>query len=167
MSVTNPAFSASSILENFTAVRGQIETACHQAGRDPSTVTLTAVSKTQAPEALAAALSAGQRVFGEVLAGHLVIDDSVYRDSDFTRAAAHVMSPPFRAPEHQKALWQGLQAGHLHTTATDHCCFCAPQKAAGTRIDPPISDPISSAEKPIAIAAAPPPDDPPGDRVTS
>jgi dihydroorotase-like cyclic amidohydrolase len=24
-----------------------------------------------------------------------------------------------------------LQAGHLHTTATDHCCFCAPQKAAG------------------------------------
>ncbi|HET7843403.1 MAG TPA: amidohydrolase family protein, partial [Xanthomonadales bacterium] len=27
--------------------------------------------------------------------------------------------------------WQGLQAGHLHTTATDHCAFCAPQKAAG------------------------------------
>ena len=27
----------------------------------------------------------GQRVFGEVLAGHLLIDDSVYRDPDFTR----------------------------------------------------------------------------------
>jgi len=42
-----------------------------------------------------------------------------------------VMSPPFRAPEHQKALWAGLQSGNLQTTATDHCAFCAPQKAAG------------------------------------
>jgi len=41
------------------------------------------------------------------------------------------MSPPFRPKHHQDALWAGLQAGHLHTTATDHCCFCAPQKAAG------------------------------------
>lgn len=73
----------------------------------------------------------GQRVYGEVLAGHLLIDDSVYRHPDFEVAAAHVMSPPFRAPEHQAALWRGLQAGHLQTTATDHCCFCADQKAAG------------------------------------
>ena len=82
-------------------------------------------------DAIARARGEGQRVFGEVLAGHLLIDDSVYRDPDFTRAAAHVMSPPFRPKQHQDALWQGLQAGHLHTTATDHCCFCAPQKAAG------------------------------------
>jgi len=46
-------------------------------------------------------------------------------------AAAHVMSPPFRSPEHQDALWRGLQSGNLQTTATDHCCFCADQKAAG------------------------------------
>ncbi|AVP98450.1 dihydropyrimidinase [Ahniella affigens] len=89
------------------------------------------VSAKQALEAITRARNEGQRVFGEVLAGHLVIDDSVYRDPDFTRAAAHVMSPPFRPKEHQRALWEGLQAGHLHTTATDHCCFCAPQKAAG------------------------------------
>jgi dihydropyrimidinase len=41
------------------------------------------------------------------------------------------MSPPFRSKEHQAALWQGLQSGVLNTTATDHCCFCTPQKAAG------------------------------------
>jgi dihydropyrimidinase len=41
------------------------------------------------------------------------------------------MSPPFRSSEHQTALWHGLQSGNLQTTATDHCCFCAPQKAAG------------------------------------
>ena len=88
-------------------------------------------SARQSVEAIARARGEGQRVFGEVLAGHLLIDDSVYRDPDFTRAAAHVMSPPFRPKEHQDALWRALQAGHLHTTATDHCCFCAPQKAAG------------------------------------
>ena len=89
------------------------------------------VSCRQALEAITRARNEGQRVFGEVLAGHLLIDDTVYRDPDFTRAAAHVMSPPFRPPEHQAALWRGLQSGNLQTTATDHCCFCAPQKAAG------------------------------------
>jgi len=89
------------------------------------------VSCAESAEAIARARMRGQRVYGEVLAGHLLIDDSVYRHPDFAFAAAHVMSPPFRAPEHQAALWRGLQAGHLHTTATDHCTFCAAQKAAG------------------------------------
>jgi len=73
----------------------------------------------------------GQRVFGEVLAGHLLVDDSVYLNTDFDTAAAHVMSPPFRPKGHQDALWRGLQSGNLQTTATDHCCFCANQKAMG------------------------------------
>lgn len=85
----------------------------------------------QSLEAITRARNEGQRVYGEVLAGHLLIDDSVYRDKDFDTAAAHVMSPPFRSSEHQAALWRGLQAGNLQTTATDHCCFCADQKAAG------------------------------------
>lgn len=89
------------------------------------------VSCTEAAQAIAAARARGQRVYGEVLAGHLVIDESVYRDPDFAKAAAHVMSPPFRANGHQEALWQGLQSGQLHTTATDHCTFCAAQKAMG------------------------------------
>ena len=85
----------------------------------------------QSLEAITRARNEGQRVFGEVLAGHLLIDDSVYRHEDFEVAAAHVMSPPFRSAEHQDALWRGLQSGNLQTTATDHCCFCADQKAAG------------------------------------
>jgi dihydropyrimidinase len=89
------------------------------------------VSAREAVQEIARARGEGQRVFGEVLGGHLLLDDSVYLDPDFTRAAAHVMSPPFRPKPHQEALWQALQAGHLHTTATDHCTFCAPQKAAG------------------------------------
>ena len=82
-------------------------------------------------EAISRARLEGQRVFGEVLAQHLVIDDSVYRNPDWDAAAHYVMSPPFRSKEHQEALWRGLQAGMLQTTATDHCCFCTPQKQAG------------------------------------
>ena len=89
------------------------------------------VSTEDATAAITRARAAGQRVYGEVLAQHLVVDERVYADEDFARAAAHVMSPPFRPKRHQKALWAGLAAGNLQTTATDHCCFCAPQKAAG------------------------------------
>jgi dihydropyrimidinase len=82
-------------------------------------------------EAVTRARLEGQQVFAEVLAQHLVIDDSVYRHEDWDTAAAYVMSPPFRPKEHQAALWRGLQSGMLQTTATDHCCFCAPQKQMG------------------------------------
>jgi dihydropyrimidinase len=89
------------------------------------------VSTEEATGAITRARAAGQRVYGEVLAQHLVVDESVYWDKDVTKAAAHVMSPPFRPKHHQQALWAGLTSGNLQTTATDHCCFCAPQKAAG------------------------------------
>ena len=46
-------------------MRRRIARACRIAGRDSAEVVLTAVTKTQPPEALAAALAAGQRVFGE------------------------------------------------------------------------------------------------------
>ena len=89
------------------------------------------VSCVESAEAIARARARGQRVYGEVLAGHLVLDDSVYRHPDFATAAAHVMSPPFRPKGNSEFLWRGLQSGNLHTTATDHCTFCAAQKAAG------------------------------------
>ncbi len=89
------------------------------------------VSCREALEAITRARNEGQRVYGEVLAGHLMVDDSVYRNENFEFAAAHVMSPPFRPKDHQRALWRGLQSGNLQTTATDHCCFKAMQKAAG------------------------------------
>ena len=89
------------------------------------------VSTEEATQAIAAARLRGQRVYGEVLAQHLVVDESVYRHPDWATAAAYVMSPPFREKHHQKALWAGLVSGALQTTATDHCVFCAPQKAMG------------------------------------
>lgn len=89
------------------------------------------VSCKEALDEITYARAKGQPVYGEVLPGHLLIDDSVYRHPDWATAAGHVMSPPFRPREHQEALWRGLQSGSIHTTATDHCCFCAEQKAMG------------------------------------
>ncbi len=89
------------------------------------------VSCADSVNAIIRARSQGQRVYGEALAGHLTIDESVYRNPDWNIAAAHVMSPPFRAKHHQDALWGALAAGHLHTTATDHCAFCGHQKGMG------------------------------------
>jgi pyridoxal phosphate enzyme (YggS family) len=65
MTSTSPASSPASIAENLAEVRARIDAACRAAGRDSAAVTLTAVSKTQPPEAIDAILAAGQRVFGE------------------------------------------------------------------------------------------------------
>jgi pyridoxal phosphate enzyme (YggS family) len=53
------------IAGNLAAVRQQIAAAAEAAGRDPQAVRLVAVSKTVGPEAVRAALAAGQRDFGE------------------------------------------------------------------------------------------------------
>ncbi|MDO5619975.1 MAG: YggS family pyridoxal phosphate-dependent enzyme [Paracoccus sp. (in: a-proteobacteria)] len=46
-------------------IQARIRAACEQAGRDPETVTLIAVSKVQPDDRVLAVLDAGQRVFGE------------------------------------------------------------------------------------------------------
>ncbi|MBQ0930154.1 YggS family pyridoxal phosphate-dependent enzyme [Ideonella alba] len=54
-----------SIPENILQVRTRIEAACTLAHRPAGSVTLLAVSKTCPPDAVRAALAAGQRAFGE------------------------------------------------------------------------------------------------------
>jgi pyridoxal phosphate enzyme (YggS family) len=49
----------------LTAVREDIARACRDAGRDPFSVTLVAVSKTFGADAIEPVIAAGQRVFGE------------------------------------------------------------------------------------------------------
>jgi PLP dependent protein len=54
-----------SIADNIARVREQIASAARRAGRDSSTVTLMAVSKTFPPDAIREAYGAGIRIFGE------------------------------------------------------------------------------------------------------
>jgi PLP dependent protein len=49
----------------IASVREEIAHACRDAGRDPASVTLVAVSKTFGADAIAPVIAAGQRVFGE------------------------------------------------------------------------------------------------------
>jgi pyridoxal phosphate enzyme (YggS family) len=51
--------------EGLAAVRAEIERACRDAGRDPASVTLVAISKTFDAPAIEPVIAAGQRVFGE------------------------------------------------------------------------------------------------------
>lgn len=53
------------IAANLAAVRNSIAEACRRANRDPGSVTLVAVSKTNPAEVVRAALAAGQCTFGE------------------------------------------------------------------------------------------------------
>ena len=53
------------IAENIAGIRGRIEAACERAGRDPATVQLMGVSKTQPAEAVRGAVEAGLTLFGE------------------------------------------------------------------------------------------------------
>jgi PLP dependent protein len=56
---------ADTIAENLAHIRARIAAAALRAGRDPASVALIAVSKTQPREAVLAAFAAGQVLFGE------------------------------------------------------------------------------------------------------
>ena len=58
-------FDTLSLTQRLTHVRDMIAAAAHAAGRDPSAVTLVAVSKTHEQAAVLAVLGASQTVFGE------------------------------------------------------------------------------------------------------
>jgi len=89
------------------------------------------VSCEKAADTIARARAAEWRIYGEALAGHLTIDDSVYFKGSWAESARYVMSPPFRPAGNPEALWRALQSGVLQTTATDNCTFCESQKAMG------------------------------------
>jgi len=88
-------------------------------------------SSEDAHEAIRRAQQKGQRVWGEPLVQHLLLDEDVYKSKDWDFAAQRVMSPPFRDKYHQDGLWAGLISGSLHVVATDHCAFTTEQKRMG------------------------------------
>lgn len=55
----------SAVADRLAVVRAGIEEACARAGRDPSAVTLVAVTKTHPPETVREAVEAGLTIFGE------------------------------------------------------------------------------------------------------
>ena len=65
MSTDAASPAAETAVDRWAAVRREIAAACRDAGRDPASVTLVAVTKTFGAEAIEPVIAAGQRVFGE------------------------------------------------------------------------------------------------------
>lgn len=63
--VNNLGCSALAPVERLAVVKREIAAACAEAGRDPASVALVAVSKTFGPEVIDPVIGAGQRIFGE------------------------------------------------------------------------------------------------------
>ena len=78
-----------------------------------------------------AARRRGQKVYVETCPQYLVLDDSVYYNEDYSRAARYACAPPIRKSEDCRALWAGLRRGEIQTVSTDHCSFTLEQKEAG------------------------------------
>jgi len=73
----------------------------------------------------------GQIVYAETCPQYLLLDDSVYDQTDFSQAARYVCAPPLRKEADQKALWAALRRGDIQTVSTDHCSFTLTQKDLG------------------------------------
>lgn len=97
------------------------------------------VSAAEAVEEIGAARARGSEVYAETCPQYLFLSVDALggaseagsrsgsgprpgSDASF-EGAKFVCSPPLRTPEHQEALWRGLQVGELQVVATDHCPF--------------------------------------------
>jgi dihydropyrimidinase len=83
------------------------------------------------PPQVARARKAGLPIIGEPVASGLALDESAMWDTNFTKAAAAIMSPPIRSKQHGVALKKALAGGLLQLVATDHAVFNSSQKAVG------------------------------------
>lgn len=89
MSVSPAAVSAA---DNLARVRAGIDRAAREAGRDPASVTLIAVSKTFGAQAIRPLLEAGQRVFGENRVGEAK-DKWPALTADYPDVELHLIGP--------------------------------------------------------------------------
>jgi PLP dependent protein len=80
------------IAANLAAVRDRIEGAVRAAGRAAGSVTLVAVGKTHGPDAIRAALAAGQRAFGENRVQEALAKFPGLR-ADYADLALHLIGP--------------------------------------------------------------------------
>ncbi|GFR51732.1 hypothetical protein Agub_g14105 [Astrephomene gubernaculifera] len=85
----------------------------------------------EAVEEISRARLSGSRVVGEAVVSGLALREAGCWDTNFTSAAALVMSPPIRGPGHAERIKAALAAGVLQLVATDHAVFNSSQKAAG------------------------------------
>lgn len=85
-------------------------------------VNIVHLSTRRALELVRAARARGQACYVETCPQYLLLDEGRYALPGF-ESAKFVLSPPLRAPEDVRALWDALAAGEIDTVGTDHCSF--------------------------------------------
>jgi hypothetical protein len=107
-----------------------------------------------AAEEVARARARGERVVGEAVAAGLALDESRMWDSNWTIAAAHVMSPPIRSSIDRKQLRRALsgEGGGLSVLATDHAVFNSTQKGSGRQDFRLIPNGVGAIEERLHVA---------------
>ena len=76
---------------------------------------------------VAEARDAGQSATCETCPQYLLLDNTVYEDSEPWR---YILQPPLRNPEEPDRLWALVEAGMVDLIATDHCDYAKAQKIA-------------------------------------
>ena len=85
------------------------------------------ISAKESVELIRQAKKRGVDVIAETCSHYLMLDKS-YNDTE--DGILYLMSPPLRAKEDQKALWEALNDGTLTLVSSDNCTFTRKQKEA-------------------------------------
>ena len=89
------------------------------------------VSSSEAIDLIKDAKNKGIQIFAETCPQYLILDNSVYNNSNFLDAAKLIMSPPLRSQEDLYKMWNGVIDNTIDTIATDHCPFNIADKRKG------------------------------------
>ena len=87
------------------------------------------VSSADAVAELAAAQSRGWPIYAETCPHYLILDESIYDQSD---GYNWCMSPPLRTASHREALWEALVTGTIACVSSDDGAFDVDSKARGS-----------------------------------
>jgi dihydropyrimidinase len=79
-------------------------------------------------EEVTRARAEGYEIYAETCPQYLNFTNEVYKRED---GRNFVCSPPIKAEDSQRALWEGLKRGDISTVATDHCPFQSYEKDWG------------------------------------
>jgi len=94
-------------------------------------VVIVHLSTAESLKEVRAARRRGQTVYVETCPHYLLLDESVYRQADYSAAARYICAPPIRSAADREALLEALAADEIQTVSTDHCSFTLRQKDAG------------------------------------
>ncbi len=145
---------AAAVARALEHVRGRIASAATSAGRNPSEITLVAVSKTFPAAAVHAAIAAGQRDFGENRVEEALPKIGEIRDSRLDTFHPEAAAVRWHLIGHLQSRKVKNAVGHfdlIHSVDSLKLAAAINQRVAALRATPPISSPPSLISTPQSL----------------